>query len=152
MERTESFVVQVAPNYENEKIKEMETFGWNLQGRQEMHEEGDAYGSPSENLLGGSTYVIKTTVKHYVKLHFVRSLSLPNLDRIKPLEAEYFGLPFPEFPRLAPGGILLILFWYPFWPLWYFLGYRPRRARAQAELTGTLRRREELLRQVAAIG
>lgn len=45
MERTESIVVQVSPEYENAKIKEMEMFGWNLQGRQEIHEEGEAYGS-----------------------------------------------------------------------------------------------------------
>lgn len=36
MERTESTVIQVAPDYENDKIKEMEGFGWNLQGRQEV--------------------------------------------------------------------------------------------------------------------
>lgn len=47
MERTESIVVQVAPDYENAKIKEMEMFGWNLQCRQEIHEEGEAYGRPS---------------------------------------------------------------------------------------------------------
>jgi len=150
MERTESVVVQVAPNYENEKIKEMEMFGWNLQGRQEMHEEGDAYGSPS--LLDSSTYVIKTKVSHYVKLHFVRPLSLPNLDRIKPLEAQYFGLPFPEFPRLVPGGIFLLLFWWYLWPLWCIFGYMPRRTRAKAQLADTLRTRKELLEQVAAIG
>lgn len=39
MERTESIVVQVAPDYENDRIKEMGMFGWNLQGRQEIHRE-----------------------------------------------------------------------------------------------------------------
>lgn len=96
MERTESIVVQVVPDYENAKIKEMEMFGWNLQGRQEIHEEGEAYGRPS--YLDSSTYVIKTKVSHYVKLHFVRSLSLPNLDQIKQIEQEYFNLPFPAPP------------------------------------------------------
>ena len=57
MDRTESTVTQVAPTYENEKIREMERFGWSLQGRQEIHEEGDAYGQES---LSGSSYVIKT--------------------------------------------------------------------------------------------
>ena len=33
MEQTESVVVQVAPDYENMRIKEMEMFGWNLHGR-----------------------------------------------------------------------------------------------------------------------
>jgi len=99
MERTESTVVQVSPDYENSKIKEMEMFGWNLQGRQEIHEKGEAYGRPS--YLSNSTYVVKTTVKHYVKLHFIRSLSLPNLDKIKQIESEYFSLQFPTPPSLT---------------------------------------------------
>lgn len=149
MERTESLVVQVAPSYENEKIQEMQAFRWNLHGRQELHEQGDAYGSPS--LLNSSTYVIKTSVSHYVKLHFVRPLSLPNLDQIRPLEEQYFALPFPEFPRLLPGGWLLIIFWYPLWPLWYLFGYKPKLAVAQTELADTMRRREEIIRQVKAV-
>lgn len=75
----------------------MEQFGWSLQGRQEIHEEGDAEGAPS---ILGDKYVIKTKVSHYVKLHFVRSLSLPNLDQIKKIESEYFNLPFPEPPTI----------------------------------------------------
>lgn len=97
MERTESMVIQVAPDYENEKIKEMETFGWNLQGRQEFHEEGDAYGRPSDFT---NTYIIKTKVSHYVKLHFARSLSLPNLEQIKLIESAYLSLPFPVLPSV----------------------------------------------------
>lgn len=93
MERTESTVIEVAPNYENDKIKEMEAFGWNLQGRQEIHQEGDAYGRPS--YLDSSTYVVKVKVSHYVKLHFVRGLSLPNLENVRQLEVEYNNLPFP---------------------------------------------------------
>lgn len=93
MERTESIVVQVAPSYENERITEMEKFGWNLQGRQEIHEMGNAYVRPE-----GDTYVIKQQVSHYVKLHFIRSLNLPNLDEIKRIESEYFNLPFPPSP------------------------------------------------------
>lgn len=104
MERTESIIVQVAPNFENEKIKEMGAFGWNLQGRQEIHEEGDAYGRPS--YIDSSTYVVKTKVKHYVKLHFVRSLSLANIETIKQVEADYNSLPFPAPPSLVwPIGL-----------------------------------------------
>lgn len=108
MERTESIVIQVAPSYENQKIKEMEMYGWNLQGRQEMHEEGDAYGSPS---AFGNSYVIKTKVSHYVKLHFVRSLNLPNLDKIKRIESQVNNLPFPEIPptKKFMWPIILIL-------------------------------------------
>lgn len=108
MERTESLVVQVAPTYENAKIQQMEQFGWSLQGRQEIHEEGDAEGAPS---IFGDTYVIKTKVSHYVKLHFVRPLSTPNLDRIKQIEAEYFSLPFPNGPSLKwPIGLAAFFF------------------------------------------
>jgi hypothetical protein len=106
MERTESTVVQVAPDYENTKIKEMERFGWSLHGRQEIHEKGQAYGRPS---LTGETYIIKTEVNQYVKLHFIRSLSLPNLQRFRELENEYFSLNFPANPSLK-GPIGLVLF------------------------------------------
>jgi hypothetical protein len=104
MERTESVVVQVAPSFENEKIKEMGAFGWNLQGRQEIHEEGDAYGRPS--YLDSSTYVVKTKVNQYVKLHFARPLALPNIEKIKQIESEYNNLPFPARPSLLwPVGL-----------------------------------------------
>lgn len=98
MEKTESIVIQVAPSYENSRIKEMESFGWNLQGRQEIHEQGEAYGRPG--YFDNSTYVVKTKVSQYVKLHFVRILNTPFLDRIKQIEDEYFNLPFPEVPAL----------------------------------------------------
>lgn len=108
MERTESVVIQVAPSYENQKIEEMQIFGWNLQGRQEIHEEGDAYGRPS--YLSDSTYIVKTRVYHYVKLHFVRSLSLPNLQRLREIENEYVSLPFPSPPSLTAPGCLIAFF------------------------------------------
>src|SRR5229473_2282344 len=113
MERTESCVVQVAPSYENEKIKEMEEFAWNLQGRQEIHEQGEAFGRPS--YLDSTTYLVKTTVNQYVKLHFVRSRDLPNGDKIRSLENEYFGLNCVPPPPLVPGPAILLLFWWPFW-------------------------------------
>jgi hypothetical protein len=102
MERTESSVVQVAPQYENEKIHEMQGFGWNLQGRQEVHQEGEAYGRPS--YTDSSTYIIKTKVHSYVKLHFVRALDLPHLNEIRQLEAEYFGQSFAQPPGMAVPG------------------------------------------------
>lgn len=114
--RTESVVVQVAPSFENDKITEMGMFGWNLQSRQEIHQEGDAYGRPS--YLDSNTYVVKTTVHHYVKLHFVRNVTLPNLERIRQLETEYFGLAFPPPASLLwpiiltvipiPGGLAML--------------------------------------------
>ncbi len=104
MERTESVVIQVAPDYENDKIREMQMFGWNLQSRQEMHEEGDAYGRPS---ITGGSYKVTTKVFKYVKLHFVRSLDLPNLNRIKQIEDEFYKLPFPNTPSFI-GPLIVI--------------------------------------------
>lgn len=153
MERTESIVVQVSPEYENAKIKEMEMFGWNLQGRQEIHEEGEAYGRPS--WLDKSEYVIKTKVYHYVKLHFVRSLSLPNLDKIQELENEYFGLYPPAFPRLfPPGGITGIVIWlflWFLWPLYYFFVYQKKKASAEAQFAEMLQRQQDILKRVAEL-
>ena len=109
MERTESTVIQVAPDYENARIKEMENFGWSLQGRQEIHEKGEAYGRPS--YVSDSTYIIKTTVSHYVKLHFVRSQNLKGLEQIRALESQYFALPFPAVPSVMSFAwpVVLIL-------------------------------------------
>lgn len=107
MERTESTVVQVSPDYENEKIHEMQAFGWSLQGRQEIHAQGDAEGKPAN---WSDTYVVKTTVHHYVKLHFVRSLTLPNLDRVRSLEADLRNLPFRALPKLTAPGCLIAFF------------------------------------------
>lgn len=109
MERTESIVIQVAPSYENARIKEMEMFGWNLQGRQEIHEEGEAYGR--ESFVGTGTYVVKTKVSKYVKLHFIRAFNTPNLKKIKQIEEQYFDLPFPELPGFKSflWPLLLIL-------------------------------------------
>lgn len=127
----------------------MEQFGWSLQGRQEIHEEGDAYGRPS--YLSDNTYVIKTKVSHYVKLHFVRSLALTNLPSIKSLEQQYFSIPFPEFPRLLPGGFALIIFWYPFWPLWFFFGYKPKKKAAEAKLNEVREAQREIVRKATAL-
>ncbi len=110
MERTESTVVQVAPQQENEMIQEMELFGWNLQGRQEIQESGQAYGRPSYLSELTDTYVVKITVTSYVKLHFVRSLKMPNLDRLKEIQEEYFSLPFPKAPSLLLPKAVIAFF------------------------------------------
>ena len=151
MERTESIVVEVTPDYENESIKEREMFGWSLQGRQEIHEEGNAYGyGGTFNGIGSYTTVVE--VSKYVKLHFVRPLSLPNLDRIKQLETQYFNMVFPQFPRLIPGGILGFIFVGPFLPFWFFCGYLPRKAQAKKQLEDALQKRKELRQQAAVLG
>lgn len=153
MGRTESIVVQVAPAYENAKIKEMEMFGWNLHGRQEIHEKGDAYGRP--DFLDRSTYLITTKVHHYVKLHFVRSLDLPNLDKIRELENEYRSLSVPRFPSIVPpGGIIGIIVWlflWFLWPFYYFLIYKRKKGTAEAQLEELLRREQDIKERLAAL-
>ena len=113
MERTESIVVSISPQFENDKIAQMSNFGWNLQSRQEIIGHLREAESPDslmaavgrgmkEGATGKKTY----EYDHYVKLHFVRSLNLPNLPRIKQLESEYFTLPFPT----AKGIVWPVLF------------------------------------------
>jgi len=123
MEQTESVVVQVAPYYENHKIREMEAFAWNLQGRQEIRERGWAIGGAG--YIDSTTYVVnwvETTVDVYVKLHFVRPKRLPNISKLRALESEYHALPFPPWPgRLlwpvvftlwgVPGALAMLLAW-----------------------------------------
>jgi hypothetical protein len=92
MERTESKVVQIAPAHENALIRDMEKFGYNLQSRQEIHETGDSLALP--NLYGGSTK--HTKIRQYVKVHFVRSLEMKNLDQLRELESQYFGTELPS--------------------------------------------------------
>jgi hypothetical protein len=115
MERTESKVLSVAPHSENDAIKEMSLFGWNLQGRQEilgpLREAetpnsllGSIGRSVGEEITGKKTY----QYDHYVKLHFVRDLGLPNLPRIKELEQEAHNLPSPENPSLRGPYFILV--------------------------------------------
>ncbi|HEX4955368.1 MAG TPA: hypothetical protein VF017_18410 [Thermoanaerobaculia bacterium] len=155
MERTESIVVSVAPDRENEKISEMQHFGWSLQGRQEVvghlreAEAPDTLGAAMfrgalEGATGRNTY----EYDHYVKLHFVRDLHLAHGAEIRTLEREYFSLPMPSFPRLFPGGVFLVLLWYPFWPFWYFFGYRQKKAAAEAHLRAVQQRADEIATEV----
>jgi len=137
--RTESTVLSVGPSSENECIKEMETFGWNLHSRQEVlghlrvAEAPDRLGQAIwrgavEGATGKKTY----EYDHYVKLHFTRNLNTPRLEEVKALEAEYFGLPYPQGPSLTwpviltgffAIGVLLTLFGGI--PLQFLLEYLP---------------------------
>lgn len=109
MERFESKIIQVAPGLENYQIKEMELFGWSLQSRQDIQEQGLAY--TRRDYFDKELYITEQEVEHYVKLHFIRSLSLPNLDRIRKIELEYFNLPFP-FPEADDEGAKLGCFFF----------------------------------------
>ena len=122
MERTESRIIQVAPTHENDMLEEMQRFGWNLQGRQEMRVEGDTAPDLATSLgLSGNTQTYVTKITHYVKLHFVRSLDFPNLEEIQRIESEYHNLPFPssaevKTPEARPdvaailGGVAMLGF------------------------------------------
>lgn len=146
MERTESIVIQVAPDYENEKIRETELFGWNLQGRQELHEEGEAFAQRS---IWSDDYIIKTKVYNYVKLHFVRDLNLPNLKEIHKLEDQYYSLSVPKYPSLIPpGGIFGFILWFClmiFWTFYYLLIFKKRKSKADDEAKIFLKKRDEIL-------
>lgn len=145
-QRTESEIVQVAPDYENAMIKHMELFGWSLQGRQEIHEEGDTSGGPS---FLGDEYVAKTRVSHYVKLHFSRSQGLPNLDKIRALETEYNDFEV-DFPALLPGGVIGFLILWPLLPFVYS-SWKRRKEEADAELYRVQNRRRQINSEVAEL-
>jgi hypothetical protein len=148
----------------------MEMFGWSLQSRQEIREEGEAYSRPS---LLGDEYIIKTKVYHYVKLHFTRNLSLPNLDKVKQIESEYFSLPFPPPPSWK-GPIILTAIWLFIVPcglmaiegtlanivylggialcgFWFYSTWKKRKAARQI-CEQSLHRAKELVAQLETVG
>ena len=80
MEQTESVIIQVSPDFEDDKIAEMKRFGWNLQSRQEVIGHLREAETPDNALaaLGRGTKegaTGKRTYKYdqYVRLHFVRA-------------------------------------------------------------------------------
>ena len=130
MDRTESTVIQFTSGTTNEsdKIREMGLFGWSLVNRQEAYER---------------------TGPNDVNLHFARSLNLPNLSKIQEIEKQYRDLPAPDFPKDSGCiGILLLVFFWPALPIWYFFFYRPKKKRAEEWLPVYTQKREELLAQV----
>ena len=110
MERTESKIIQVLPEHENDAIKEMEMFGWSLQSRQEVYLEKGTYPDTSLPIIImdeiAKTRSYRIEAEHHVKLHFARSLALPNLDRVREIESEYFNLPFPLPTTSRPASVL----------------------------------------------
>lgn len=90
MSRMESVVVEAAPSSVNQKIHQMEAFGWDLVSQQEVVQEGNTVA-----VVHSSGDVTSSTKLHkYVKLHFQRRVDLPNLDRIRPLEVEFGNIQF----------------------------------------------------------
>ena len=149
MERTESKIIQVSPNYENDKIQEQQTFRWNLQNRQEIHEEGDTEGGPG---LFSGDYVVTTRVNVYVKLHFVRSLEMPNIAKIKELESAYNAIARPHYPKLVPGGFPLIVFWVLPWLTIYIPFFYMRKKRDADVIAQQIREKyREVSQQMATL-
>lgn len=100
MGRTESQVVTTYPSGENRVIKEKESFGWELVSRETVTDISEATIVPQTDASGNlqQAEVVPDTSR-YVKLHFHRDQSLPNISRLRELEEEYYGLPKPD-----PGG------------------------------------------------
>lgn len=166
--RTESKIVQVAPDYESDKISVMEAFGWNLQNRQEIHLEGDSLTKLERRPFGKDAFVTRTKISHYIKLHFSRNLGLPNLEKIRALEAEYNSLPFPRIPRLlsflwptalvllgvyglsdksAPSSVFIFIVIGGLWLAWKIMTYTKNSAICDSSAA----RQQELLREVQAL-
>jgi hypothetical protein len=79
MEQIESVIIQVSPDFENNKIAEMRRFGWNLQSRQEvvghLREADTPDNAPAAGRGTMESATSKRTYKYdqYVKLYFVRA-------------------------------------------------------------------------------
>lgn len=142
MERTESKIVQVAPDAENEMVEMMQVFGWNLLNRQEvighLMVEGDDHNSfggilksslRSGDLPGGSLMNLerKVTYDHYSKLQFSRSLSLPHLEQRKALQREFESLRYPAPPKqYLPGGKIVSIVLFYIWIPWMIFVRAPK--------------------------
>ncbi len=160
MERTESKIIEVAPREETGVIQNLQSFGWNLQGRQEMRFEGNSVGRPDlfSGFGGVESYTIVTEIHHYVKLHFVRSMNIPNLDRIHVLENEYFGMGFPDKPKKVPVGIwlwvILTLIYgigLVIYGLYYFLSYKPALERYERQARAIIVRANEIESEIISL-
>ena len=131
--RTESKVVQVRPEDEQSQIDFMHQFYWNLLSSQEIRSIDNHLETRGDNLFN------VTKIDHYVKLAFSRDVQTPNLDKIKNLETEFFGLPVPKYPKLFPGSgclwAVIFLFTFPVsipaWIIYYFVKYSPDKARVE---------------------
>jgi len=106
MARTESKVLTCHPRDEQEIIDAMQKFHWSLLSTQEV--------KTVDNFLQKGTwgddnlYQVRKK-EHYVKLSFSRDVDMPNLNEIKKLEAEYLGLPAPDYPKRFPISLFFFI-------------------------------------------
>lgn len=149
MARTESISIQVHPNDEQEQINLMQEFHWSLLNAQDV--------KTIDNHLerrGNDIYQV-TNTEHYVKLTLNRALDEPNLDEIKRLEQDFFGLSTPQYPKLFPIGIwlwILASFFYGIgvagWIAYYFLHYQPKKEEADQLAQENQRKRQQILTEL----
>jgi hypothetical protein len=159
MARTESKSFQVHPDDEQEQINLMQKFHWSLLNSQTI----DKVDNHLEQ-RGDSVYSVTNSEK-YVKLTFSRDLDLPNLNELKQLEQDYFGLPVPQYPSSIfpfPSFIPIpgVLFWLVFavftlgigaviWLLYFFKSYKPKKAEAERVSQSNYEKRQQIMTEVA---
>ncbi len=150
MARTESLSIQVHPNDEQQQINFMQHFFWNLLSSQEIKNIDNRLES-----RGDTIYQVHKS-EHYVKLVFSRDIETPNLDKIKKLESEFFGLEQPKHPKLFPvlpwwGWAISVLFYgvgLVIWLLYFFLKYQPDKDRADRQAEQLEIDRHEILERL----
>jgi hypothetical protein len=152
MSRSESTSFQVHPNDEQKQIKLMEAFHWSLLNSQEVKTVDSHLERRGDNIYS------VTNSEHYVKLTFSRELDLPNLDKIKQLEHQFFSLPVPDFPKLFPGTVLLYLVLTLFygagiaiWLAYFFLYYSPKKEEAVRVAQSNAEERGQIMNQLEAL-
>lgn len=149
MARTESYSIQVHPNDEQNQINLMQQFHWSLLNSQEI--------KTVDNHLerrGDEIYQV-TNSEHYVKLTFSRELDLPNLNEVKRLEKQFFGLKSPRYPALFPGTIwlwLILSIIYGLgiagWIAYFILSYKPKKEEAERMTQDNERSRQQILSEL----
>ncbi len=151
MARTESKSFQVHPSDEQQQIKLMETFCWNLLSSQEVKTVDN-----SLEVRGDDLYQVRTT-ETYVKLTFSRDLDTPHLAAIRRLEDEYHSLQFARVPSMFPGcligwvlSFLICGIGFIPWLIYILTMYQPQKAEAEARNTAARARQQAILGEVVA--
>ena len=156
MARTESKSIQVHPSDEQAQIDLMQKFHWNLISSQEIKSVDN-----SLERRGDSLYNVRHT-EHYIKLVFSRDLDLPNLQKLKALDNEYFSQPFPNDPPLIPLGtfglillIGLILFYgvgLVLFGVYLFVEYLPKKEKYSEIRISSKNKQNEILLELEKYG
>lgn len=150
MARTESKVMQVHPNDEQQVINLMQRFHWSLLNAQEIK----LRDSHLESSYTGDIKSV-TVTEHYIKLSFSRDIDLPNLDKVKRLENQFFSLPQPYYPKLFPISIwlwIILAFFYGIgiigWLIYFFVSYTPKKELADKVYKELMQKRTQILEEV----